>query len=74
MVSEFDGICDGHSTRLFVEDAVAAIVVKCWSNVEPFMTAIIPRALCSCFAVDKDATPCQWSGIKVERPKEVFPS
>ena len=75
MVSELDGICDGNSARFFVEDAVAAIVVKCWTNIEPFMAAIIPGATRSGFAMNEYATTSwsQWCGIKVEGTKEVFP-
>ena len=75
-MSEFYGIRDGHCARFFVEYTVAAIVVKCWSNVKPFMTAIIPGASCGCFAMDEYAATrwSQWCGIKVERTKKVFPS
>ena len=60
MVSELDGIRDGNSARFFVEDAVAAIVVKCWTNIEPLMAAIIPGAPRSGFAMNEYATP-RWS-------------
>ncbi len=60
MVPEFDGIGDGNGSGFFVEDSVAAVVVECWSNIEPIMAAIIPRATGRGFVVDEYATS-HWS-------------
>jgi hypothetical protein len=72
-VSEFDGVRDGRQARFFVEYTVAAIVVKCWSNVKPFMTAIIPGASCGCFAVveyvDHDRPTRTSEGISAEESR-----
>ena len=75
MVPELDGIGDGNGLGFFVEDSVAAVVVKCRSNIEPLMAAIIPRATGHGFVVDEYATSrwSKWCGIKVERSKQVFP-
>ena len=60
MVPELDGIGDGNGLGFFVEDSVAAVVVECWSNIEPLMAVIIPRAMGCGLVVDEYATS-RWS-------------
>ena len=53
MVSELDGIGDDDGPGFFVENVVAVVVVKHWSNVESIMAAIIPGAMGHVFVVDE---------------------
>ena len=52
-VLEHDGIRDHDGLRCVLDYLVASVVVECWSNIETFMAAIIPRVTGRGFVVDE---------------------
>ena len=76
LMTEFDGVGDGHGLVFTIDHVLAAVVIERRSSTKSMFSAEIPRFATAWFFVndDRDSKRAEGSGVVVKRTSmEVFP-